>query len=604
MQTNSADNPTNEGGHLWWALRYSWEHNRNILIAIFATLSLQGIIPLGQALISRELINRLTALGNNSSAGMESVVNYIGLAALIALIDFAVNSSYKYLNQKFQDEQNLQINIRIAKHIEQLDVEQFETRHLQDLNMHARRHVTNITSIMNSVSSVSLNALRIISLISILVWIEPLIPVALLLALIPYSIIQWRLSLVRYSVQYNRRTKQRWNNYYQGLLYSVRHIAEIKLSQLSTHLVEKLANRLEEFMLEERQLAFQNWRSEVSYGFVGTVAFFGIMLRLAQQLMRGILTIGDAVIVLGAFGRLQSSASAIIKSLAALRELTLHVTKVRELLELQPIASPKLSSFSPSISPASLQLSSVCFSYPESKRQVLSNVSVTLNEGETIAIVGPNGAGKSTLVKLLAKLYQPTQGQIFYGDIDLSTVDPTSWYKQISFVFQTFARYEATAAENIAYGDWAYWHDKLDKIDGIAQMAQIDELIEQQLPDGYETHLGRKFGNYQPSGGQWQRFALARAYAKKDARLLIFDEPSSKLDAQAEYDLFQHIRQLAKGRTTIFISHRLSNARLADRILVLNQGELVEVGTHDQLMKQAGVYSQLYLLQERGYTID
>jgi len=227
----------------------------------------------------------------------------------------------------------------------------------------------------------------------------------------------------------------------------------------------------------------------------------------------------------------------------------------------------------------------------------LSDVSFHIEPGETVALVGENGAGKTTLVKLIARLYDPNEGVIVFDDVNLQDLSLEFLRRQISFVFQRFSRYEATVSENIAFGDWRELLDHPDRVEQLGRMAGVQEMVD-TMPHGYETQLGRLFGEFTLSGGQWQKIAISRAFAR-DSSLLILDEPTANLDARAEFDLFSRFKSLAAGRTTILISHRFSTVSMADRILVLEEGRIIESGTHDALLAQGGQYAALFNLHQR-----
>jgi ATP-binding cassette subfamily B protein len=258
---------------------------------------------------------------------------------------------------------------------------------------------------------------------------------------------------------------------------------------------------------------------------------------------------------------------------------------------------PKIGRVEPGPGDGEIELIDVDFTYPGAGKPTLFDVSLHIAPGETVAVVGENGAGKTTLVKLIARLYDPDDGQILFDRINIRDLSTDYLHRTISFVFQHFGRYVATAGDNIAYGDWEALLDEPEAVSQIARAAGIDRMIE-AMPQQYETMLGREFGEYDLSGGQWQRLAIARALARRPS-LLILDEPTANLDAKAEFQLFSDFKNLAQKRTTILISHRFSTVSIADRIIVMDQGRVIESGTHDALIAQDGHYAMLYDLHHR-----
>jgi ATP-binding cassette subfamily B protein len=313
------------------------------------------------------------------------------------------------------------------------------------------------------------------------------------------------------------------------------------------------------------------------------------------QALEGNLTIGDVAIYAGAMLGLRKAFESTILSVSSDVEQTLYISNLREFLNLKPRITDT-SGLTPISSRGEIEFRNVSFTYPGSTQPTLSHVSFHIMPGETVALVGENGAGKTTLVKLIARLYDPDQGCILFDGIDLRELSLAYLRSHMSFVLQRFGRYEATAADNIAYGDWQRLLDNRNEVEQVIHRANMHDMIE-AMPQGYDTMLGRMFGEYDLSEGQWQKLALARAFAR-DSLFIILDEPTSNLDARAEYQIFSRFRELAEGRTTVFISHRFSTVGMADRILVMDKGRIVESGTHQQLLSQAGHYASLYNLHQ------
>jgi ATP-binding cassette subfamily B protein len=277
-------------------------------------------------------------------------------------------------------------------------------------------------------------------------------------------------------------------------------------------------------------------------------------------------------------------------------EKALHVSNLREFFSVQPRMRSAAGGPSPK-GAGEIELKDVSFKYPGSDGWALRHMSMHIRAGETVALVGENGAGKSTLAKLIARLYDPCEGTVLFDGRDVRAIPLEDLHGRITFVFQNFGRYEATLSDNIGYGDWRRLLGDKEAIGKVAQSAGLGAMIS-RMPKGFDTMLGRAFGEFTLSGGQWQQVALARAFAR-DAVILILDEPTSNLDARAEYELFSHYRQIAEGRTTILISHRFSTVSIADRIFLVDRGQIVESGTHGELLAKDGHYASLYRLHRR-----
>jgi ATP-binding cassette subfamily B protein len=324
-----------------------------------------------------------------------------------------------------------------------------------------------------------------------------------------------------------------------------------------------------------------------------TIALFALFARVALRVLRGTSTLGDLAIFGVAAGRLRTTLENQVSAIAGIREEALNVSDLRQLLVARPgIVAAAGARRAPEQVRGEIEFDRVSFTYPGSATAVLRDLSLTIRAGETLALVGRNGSGKSTLTKLIARFYDPTSGCVRVDGHDLRELDPDELRSHLAFVFQQFGRYEATVADNIGYGDWRRLAGQNGAVREVAAEAGLGAMI-RSLPDGIDTIVGRKFARFDLSAGQWQRVAVARAFARR-APIVILDEPSSNLDPIAERELASHFRTLVKGRTAIIISHRLSTIRIADRIAVIQDGRIVELGAHDELLKNHGPYADLY----------
>jgi len=390
-------------------------------------------------------------------------------------------------------------------------------------------------------------------------------------------------------------------NYLVTLLTTDSYAKEVKLFGLGHYFIDRYRLIGNTYYGSQRRQVVRRYLTGFLWGNLSTIATSVTYLYVAVQAIAGRLTLGDLTLYTTAAQSVQNSIQGILGGFSGMYEHNLYLNNLFELMDTK--TSLPLPAKPVPVDGAlrgEIRFEHVSFAYPDAKENALADLSFTISPGETIAIVGRNGAGKTTLFKLICRLYDPLDGRILIDGVDLRDYDPAALRRQIGGMFQDYVTYQATAAENIGLGSLAAIADR-DAIVKASRQAGSDGLID-GLPQGYDTALGKWFdAGVNLSGGEWQKVALARAFMR-DARILLLDEPTSALDAQAEYDLFERLRSLTRGRTAVYISHRFSTVRRADRILFLEHGRLVEQGTHEQLIRLGGRYARLFRLQAAAYT--
>lgn len=579
-----------------WALRITWSACRRLLTLLIVFTVFSSLLPTALALTGRGLINELVGLLDQQAQSFYSLLPWILLGLVLTSLDAIFSSSLIYINKRLKDELNLKLSKEVMDHAARLDLAFFEDADSQDMLARAQNNAAGLVAkFLATAFDLVGTILQIISLAGVLFFIEPLILLILACFASGYFIFQWRLARASYQLEYERTSKRRWTNYFVKLVTDEQWVPEVKLLHISSLLTNRFYALMTKFREEDRHLYWRTLVGNTFFVLLATAGFYALFVRIAQRVLSGALTVGDVTIYSTTTIKLRGNLQDIVLSIREVREQLLYLHDLRHFLQVEP-KIPVSGAPVPG-SNAVIECKQLAFTYPGSKQPVLQDISFRLEPGETVAIVGANGAGKSTLVKLLARLYEPTSGAIYFDYTPITAFAPSAWQERIGFVFQQFNRYEATATENIAYGDWSHLGENPLQVQAIAQQAQIHEMIT-ALPEGYDTLLGRKFGTHKPSLGQWQKIAIARALARQNSLLLILDEPTASLDGYAEYELFCQFRAMAAGRTTILISHRFSTIGMADRILVLDGGRLVESGSHAELLALNGHYAKLYRLHQ------
>jgi len=580
-----------------WSLRLVWTVSPAILLTLGALVVVLGVLPAGLALTVRGLVDAAVSLLDQAQPRVSPLLPWLALAFGLSLVEAIGYKSDTYLKKRLTDELNLRTTTDILRHASALDVAFFEDSRQRDLVAKAQASAAGqLVRFVTEILLAATNLLRAISLIGLLAFIEPLVLVVVPPFAVPFLLFQWKLAKDRYAEENSRATKRRWTSYFVSQLTGPYSVGEAKLLELGPLLVDKFTGLMREFRDRDRKLHLRNFVGSSVAAALTIVAVFAVFLRVAGQTVVGASSLGDLAVFAGATARLRFALDGAISAGTVAFEQVLFISNLSRFMQVKPgiSASGRLQ---PSLDGGELDLRNVTFAYPGSSKPVLKNLSLRIAAGETLALVGENGAGKTTLVKLLARFYDPDDGEILFDGIDLREIRSEHLHRRISLLPQSFGRYEATIADNIAYGDWRKLRDDHTRIEWLSKTAGLHEKVE-SLPEKYDTVIGRSFGTVNLSGGQWQKIALARVLAK-DASLLVLDEPTSSLDARGEYEVFCKFRELAKGRTTVLVSHRFTTLGMADRIAVLAEGRIVELGTHEELLELKKVYSSLYDLYEK-----
>jgi ATP-binding cassette subfamily B protein len=519
-----------------------------------------------------------------------------GLAVLADVLGRAVSLIDFLLSERFTNA----TSVRLMEHAATLDLEDFEDSELQDSLDRARRQTMGRMTLMTQLFGQAQDVVTILTFAAGLVVYAPWLIALMAIALVPAFLGEAHFNARSYSLNYWRAPERRELDYLRQTGASLETAKEVKIFGLSAFLVERYRRLATDFYQANRALATRRaaWGSVLTA--LGTAGYYLAYGFIAWRTVQGAFTIGDLTFLSASFRRLRGLLEGLLTGLSSMAGQALYLDDLFSFFEIEPeIVSPANPRPVPVPIAQGFTFEDVGFRYPGAERWAVRHLSFTLRAGEVLALVGENGAGKTTLAKLLARLYDPDQGRILLDGHDLREYDLAALRANVGVIFQDFVRYHLTAGENIAVGRIEARADR-PRIEAAAESGMARGVIE-RLPAGYDQRIGKRFrGGVELSAGEWQKVAIARAYMR-DAQLLILDEPTASLDARSEFEVFQRFRELTRGKTAVLISHRFSSVRMADRILVLHEGEIVESGTHDELLARGGRYAELFELQAAGY---
>lgn len=583
--------------------KLTWQASPVLTVLLTLITVLSGLLPTATAYIAKLLLDSVVAAIQHT--GTTGDIARVALFQFGVLAASAVSSALTSIAQSLlQERMTLTIRHQVMAHASELHLAYFEGSTSYDmLRQAAQEAPTRPLSMMNSALGLLRTLITFGSMIALLVSISPLLALVALMAPIPAFISQSKYGSRAFWLTFMMSPIKRRMDYLSSLVTTDTYAKETKLFGLGPYFVDRF-RRLGTVSYErQRKLTINRNISSTSWGLLSTLAGSAITLYIALEAVGGRLTLGDLALYTAAAASVQASVSGLFTAFSGMYENNLYLDTLYRFLDTKPeITAPASPRPMPSTVEGHVEFDSVTFTYPGAEEPALDDVSFEIRPGETVAVVGRNGAGKSTLFKLLCRLYDPTSGRILLDGVDLREYDPVELRTRISAMFQDYVTYQGTAAENIGLGDLARLEDR-PHIEDSARRAGADERIE-RLPRGYDSPLGRWFDQgVSLSGGEWQKIALARAF-QREAPILVLDEPTSALDARAEHDLFSRLRELSEGRTTLYISHRFSTVRQAERILLLEHGKVAEYGTHEELMAAEAGYAELFTLQAQAYLDD
>jgi ATP-binding cassette subfamily B protein len=597
--------------HLPAFIRLIWEASPALTLASLGLRLVRAVLPVLMLYVGKLIIDAVVAESALPHAGWSFVdrlqsgaLDRIGvLVALeLGLAVFAdLSARFSALIDSLLAETYSNFaSIRLMEKAASLDLEQFESSDQQDRLDRARRQVTGRTALLSLVFGQIQDILTAVSFIIGLVAYWPWLILLMLVAVIPSLLGELKFNALGYRLDYFRTPERRQLDYVRYLGSSIETAKEVKLFGLNRFLIDRFRHFAETMFRDNRKLATSRAVWGGVFAALGTIAYYVAYGAIIWRTVSGEFSLGDMTFMVGSFLRLKSLLDGLLLGFSQVAGQAMYLEDLFSFFEIRPrIVSPEKPLAVPKPIRSGFVFEDVGFRYEGADRWAVRHLDLEIGAGEVLALVGETGAGKTTIVKLLARLYDPTEGRILLDGRDLRDYDLDQLRDRIGVVFQDFVRFHFTAAENIAMGRIEALGDQ-GRISEAAERSLADAVIA-RLPLGFAQPLGRRFaGGVELSGGEWQKVAIARAYMR-NADVLVLDEPTSALDARSEFEVFQRFRDLSAGRTTLLISHRFSTVRIADRIIVLDGGRIIESGTHQALLAHGGLYAEMFELQAAGY---
>jgi ATP-binding cassette, subfamily B, bacterial len=582
------------------ALHLVWHTSEKLTMLLALLALLGGLLPGSIAYIGKLIVDSVV-LANRSGLLLDrqAALGYVVLEGTQIVLLAATQKGLVVCQSLLRVLLAQRVNELILEKALTLDLAHFEDSEFYDKMSQARSQASSRPlSLINRTFGLGQSALTLLTFSGLLWQFSGWAVLVLIAAAIPAFIAETRFSAHAFRLFRWRSPETRQQHYLETLLAREDYAKEVQLYQLGDVLLQRYRDIFRRLYDEDRNLTVKKGVWGYLLGLLSTGAFYGAYAWMVIAAIGGAITLGEMTMYLVVFRQGQATFTAALTSIGGMYEDNLYLANLYEFLE-QPMPPPR-GQVTQGILPDGIRFEQVSFSYPGNSQPVLTNISLHLPLGEKLAIVGENGSGKTTLIKLLTRLYIPSSGRILLDGVDLNDWEVTALRRRIGVVFQNFVQYQFTAGENVGVGDVAHLQDHT-QWETAADKGMAKPFID-ALPQGFNTQLGKWFKDGQElSGGQWQKIALSRAFMRSNADILILDEPTAAMDAEAEMNIFNHFRALTHDRMVVLISHRFSTVRMADKIIVMAGGQIIEQGSHEQLLADQGRYAHLFALQAAGY---
>lgn len=586
------------------ALELVWGTSQRLTVALALLTLAAGVLPAGIAWIGAQIVDAVVAaIATHRESGatdLARVLEFVVLEGVLVAALAGVQRGLSTCQSLLRAQLGQGVNEMILEKALTLELRHFEDSEFYDKLTRARREASSrpLSLVMRSFGLVQ-NGIALVSFGTLLAQFSPWAVLVLLLAGLPSFIAEAKFSGDAFRLFRWRSPETRMQLYLETVLAREDHAKEVKLFELGPLLLDRYRAIFRKVFKEDRALTVRRDTWGFFLGLVSTAAFYAAYAWIAVSAVRGAITLGEMTMYVLLFRQGQAAVSASLAAIGGMYEDNLYLSTLYDYLD-TPVDAARGTATSGPDPTAGVCFEHVTFTYPGATEPAVRDVSFQLRPGQSLALVGENGSGKTTLIKLLTRLYVPSSGRITLDGRDLAEWDPATLRHRVGVIFQDFARYQLKVGENIGVGDVGHFEDEARWREAAA-LGMAAPFVE-ELPEGYQTQLGKWFKDGRElSGGQWQKIALARAFMREGADILVLDEPTAAMDARAEAQVFEQFRELATDRMVILISHRFSTVRMADQILVVQGGEVLERGSHEQLMALNGHYAHLFSLQARGY---